>query len=140
MRQSFAHVLKAVQAKKAPQCMNTKIVAIDGPGGAGKSTLASQLAASLGGVPIIHTDDFASWDNPLGWWPRLLEQVLKPLAENRPAHYQRYDWGTERLAEWCSIGPAEYVILEGMSAGRKEFRPYLTFSIWVETPQEERLH
>jgi uridine kinase len=31
------------------------------------------------------------------------------------------------------------VIVEGVTASRAEFRPYLAFSIWIETPRELRL-
>src|SRR5581483_4355313 len=97
------NIMQAIQTAQTPDGMTTKIIAIDGPGGAGKSTLAEQLSQKLGNAPILHTDDFASWDNPLNWWPRLLGQVLKPLSHNEIARYQRYDWSTNRLAEWHEI-------------------------------------
>jgi uridine kinase len=31
------------------------------------------------------------------------------------------------------------VILEGVSAMRDAFRPFLSYTIWVETPRDERL-
>jgi uridine kinase len=37
------------------------------------------------------------------------------------------------------IHPAERVILEGVTASREAFRPYLFYSIWIETPRELRL-
>ncbi len=43
------------------------LVAVDGPGGAGKSTFAERLSLALGGAPVVPTDDFASADAPLGW-------------------------------------------------------------------------
>lgn len=119
--------------------MTTKIVAIDGGGGAGKSTLAKHLSGWLGGAPVVITDDFASWGNPLNWWPRLLEQVLEPLSRNQPAHYQRYDWTTLEPAEWHDVEPGGTVILEGVSSMRREFRPFLSYRIWVEAPAELRL-
>jgi len=91
--------IQAIQNAQAPDGMTTKIIAIDGPGGAGKSSFAEQLSQHLGNAPILRTDDFASWENPLNWWPRLLGQVLEPLSHNETACYQRYDWGTKRLAE-----------------------------------------
>src|SRR5437870_1508968 len=106
----ITEIVDAIKSAQAPGAMKTKIIAVDGPGGAGKSTFAGQLANALENAPIMHTDDFASWDNPLNWWPRLLEQVLKPLAINRPAHYQRYDWGAKQLAEWCDVEPTQYLI------------------------------
>lgn len=132
-------IAQKITRANAPDGMITRIVAIDGPGGAGKSTLASQLSAVLNNAPIVHTDDFASWDNPLDWWPRLINQVLNPLAINQETHYQRYDWTLEKLAEWHRLEPTDYLILEGVSASRKAFKPYLTYCIWVETPREERL-
>ena len=37
-----------------------RLVAVDGYGGAGKSTFAARLAAALGGAAVVHTDDFAT--------------------------------------------------------------------------------
>jgi len=116
-----------------------RLVAIDGPGGAGKSTLARELSEAAGGAPIVHTDDFATADNPIDWWPRLLSQVIEPLAREEPAHYQRYDWPSETLAEWRTIEPAPIIIVEGVSAGRTEWASHLSFVIWIETPRDERL-
>ncbi|MFI5046667.1 MAG: uridine kinase [Acidimicrobiia bacterium] len=116
-----------------------RIVAIDGPGGAGKTTLATRLAEVLDGAPIVHTDDFASWDVPLDWWPRLLEQVLEPLAAGASARYQRYDWSTEQLADWVELPVTRWMVLEGVSASRAAFRPFLSYAIWVETPRALRL-
>jgi uridine kinase len=120
--------------------MPTKIIAVDGRGGAGKSTLAQQVAVALGGIPIIATDDFASWDNPVEWWPRMLEQILLPLASGEIARYQRYDWSERKLAEWVELPrrPAT-VIIEGVTASRSEFGRYLTFRIWVDAPRDLRL-
>lgn len=132
-------IIQAIQTAQTPDGMTTRIIAVDGPGGAGKSSFAEQLAQNLGNAPIIHTDDFASWDNPLNWWPRLIEQVLEPLSHNETARYQRYDWSTKHLAEWHEIQPAAYLILEGVSSSREAFRPYIIYSIWIETPRQERL-
>lgn len=119
--------------------MTTRLIAIDGPGGAGKSSLARRLADHLGDAPVVHTDDFASWDNPLDWWPRLVEEVLEPLARNEAARYVRSNWEREEERTWGEVAPSPFVILEGVSAFRQAFRPFLTYSIWIETPREVRL-
>lgn len=119
--------------------MPTAVIAIDGGGGAGKSTLAHRLSDALR-APVIPTDDFASWDKPIDWWPRLIEQVLEPLRRGEPARWQRYDWEQRRLGGWAELPPhPPRVILEGVSAMRSEFEPYLTYRIWVETPAGLRL-
>ncbi len=132
-------VAELIRGAAAPAPMSCKVLAIDGPGGAGKSTLALRVAEQLGGAPVIQTDDFASWINSLDWYPRLLGQVLAPLAAGRVARYQRYDWDTRTLAEWRDVQPGEYLIIEGVSSSRLAFRPYLAASVWVATARSERL-
>jgi len=89
------------------------LVAIDGRGGAGKSTLAEQLRAQLPDATVVHTDDFYHVMDPAVRaalsleeayqqnydWQRLERQVLGPISQGKPAHYQRYDWGLNELAE-----------------------------------------
>jgi deoxyadenosine/deoxycytidine kinase len=67
--------------------MHTTVIAVDGLGGAGKSGFAAHLSVSLGGAEIVHTDDFASWDNLVDWWPELIERLLVPLSRNRVARF-----------------------------------------------------
>jgi uridine kinase len=130
-------LLEAIRASRAPPGVKTRIVAIDGPGGAGKSSLADRLANELD-APVVRTDDFASWENPVDWWPELVERALKPLAAGDPARYRPSSWGGEER-EPVEIVPADIVILEGVTASRQAFRPYLAYSIWIETPPELRL-
>ena len=133
----LSDLLEAIRAAEAPAGVKTKLVAIDGHGGAGKSTLATQLSRSLD-APLVRTDDFASWDNPLDWWPELVERVLEPLAAGRPASYQPTSWGGP-ARESVVVDPTDIVLIEGVSASRVSFRPYLAYSIWIETPRELRL-
>jgi uridine kinase len=119
--------------------MSTRIVAIDGLGGRERACSPSIWPGSSGVRRFLHTDDFASWENPLSWWPRLIEEALEPLARNRPGRYRRPDWGSEDHDEWGQVLPAAVVILEGVSACRAAFRPFLTYSIWIETPRKIRL-
>lgn len=128
-------LVAAILARPEP----LRLVAVDGPGGAGKSTFARELSESAGGVPVIHTDDFAAVDNPIDWWPRLLEEVIKPLIRGDAARYRRYDWPSETLAEWHTIEPAPIVIIEGVSEGRSEWAAHLSFLVWIETPPDQRL-
>jgi len=128
----------SVRARRPPTGMQTRVIAIDGLGGAGKSSLAQHLSAALDGAEIVHTDDFASWDNPLDWWSELIERLLVPLSQNKKARFERSRW-TDADRGWAEVRPADFVILEGVTASRKAFRPFLTYSIWVEAPPELRL-
>lgn len=109
-------------------------MAIDGPSGSGKTTFAARLAGP--GVTIVSTDDFATWTDPVSWWPRLVEGVLTPLAHGRPGRYRRMDWssGTPRLGDWVDVPVPDVLIVEGVSAARASVRPHLTALVWLEEP------
>ena len=132
-------IKQLISKSVSPEEMQTRIVAIDGCGGAGKSTLATKLANILDNCPVIHTDDFASWDHPLDWYPRVIEQVLEPLRHNHVAHFQKFDWQANQLGQWETVKPCSVVILEGVSSSRSEFRSYLSFAIYIETNRDLRL-
>lgn len=101
----------------------TGFVAVDVPGGAGKSTCAARLARALGGVPVVHTDDFAAGEAGAAWWPRLHAEVIEPLAAGRSAG---------------QIAAGDLVVIEGVSSGRRPAAPYLTYAIWVHASRELR--
>ncbi len=122
-----------------PVGRKTRIVAIDGHGGSGKSELARQLAGALEESAIVHTDDFARSDVP-GWdWQRMRKQVLDRILNDQTARYQRYDWDSNRLAESRDIGIGGTLIVEGVSSLRQELGEYWDFAIWVDAPYEIRL-
>ncbi|MCB0968953.1 MAG: hypothetical protein KDB37_19140 [Ilumatobacter sp.] len=131
----FTELVASIRERPGP----VRIVAIDGPGGSGKSTFAALLAAALGGAPVVPTDDFASWDQPLDWRPRMLDQVIEPLARGERGRYQRYDWPTSQLAEWIDVQREPVVIIEGVTSARSEWRRHLAYVVWIDTPHDERL-
>jgi uridine kinase len=110
-----------------------RLVAIDGPSGAGKSTFAGSLAAELDAV-LVPTDHFATWTDPVSWWPRLVDGVLAPLARGEAGRYRRMDWsgGSPRLGEWVEVEVPDVLIVEGVSSGRRSVRPELSALVWVE--------
>jgi uridine kinase len=130
-------VVTAVRLAKSPPGMTVRVIAVDGPGGAGKTTLAERLATELM-APVIHTDDFADWDRPIEWGPALIDKVLRPLASGTQVRFRPSAWGGPQRDE-VVIEAADYVILEGVTASRAAFRPYLAYSIWIETSRELRL-
>jgi hypothetical protein len=136
--ETFAGLAVRIRAEP-PRCGPVRLIAIDGPGGAGKSTFARRLASALGGMQIIHTDDFASWENPLNWWPRLEDQVLGPLEAGNPGRFQRYDWDRRELAEWHDV-PVTDVIVEGVSSARLAVADRLSWAVWIATRPAVRLH
>lgn len=136
-----------------PRQASTLLIGVDGPGGAGKSVFARALAGVLpGDVPVVEMDDFfrpsierQSGDprgKPIGAdfdWQRLRAQVLRPLACEVTASYQRYDWNLDRLAEWHAVAPGGIVIVEGVYTTRAELAAYYDYRVWMECPRATRL-
>jgi uridine kinase len=115
-------------------------VAIDGPGGAGKSVFAERLARHLGNAPVVHTDDFASWDDSIEWWGRLEDEFLRPIELGRwPVRFRAYDWAARRLGEWREIPESDVILLEGVSSSRQTIAKRLSLAVWVEAPRDRRL-
>jgi len=131
-------VIESVRTSRCPEGMSTRIIAVDGGGGAGKTTLASELSDLLC-CEIIHTDDFATQDCPIEWFEKLLESVLVPLSQNLVASFRKYDWMKKTYGELIEIKPQPFLILEGVSSSRREFRRYLAYKIYVETDSGLRL-
>src|SRR5258706_15053504 len=80
------------------------VVAIDGGGGAGKSTLARGISEEfVGRVSIIRCDDFyrplvslecspaVAYEKYFDW-RRLRDEALLPLRAGKTARYRRHDW------------------------------------------------
>lgn len=137
-------IVEAIAAHtRAASVPGVRLIAIDGESGAGKSTLASKLALELD-APLIQIDDFVSWDNFSGWWPRFETQVLGPLLAGRDAVHQQRDWAGDEfgdtLGEWRTVSWAPVVVLEGITASRKSVTDRLACRVWVDAPPHVRLH
>jgi uridine kinase len=136
-RHQLGELISRIEAVAATERPPT-LIAIAGRGGAGKTTLAARISARLEHASVVHTDDFARPGIP-GWDWRFTQQVIEPLLRNEPAQYQRYDWGSDQLAEWHRVEPGGVLIVEGVSSTRRELDVAWDLTIWVEAPTPERL-
>ncbi len=127
----FADDVRAAPARLGA----VRLVAIDGPSGSGKSTFAALLARALGAA-LVPTDDFATWADPVAWWPRLVTGVLDPLRAGLPGRYRRTEWvdGRPRPGGWVEVAVPAVLVVEGVSAGRRSVAPALSALLWCELP------
>ncbi|MEW2164980.1 hypothetical protein AB0912_18615 [Streptomyces sp. NPDC007084] len=120
-----------------PSCGPVRLVGVDGHAGSGKTTFAGELAAALGGAPVLHLDDVATHEELFAWTGRLLGQVVEPLERGESARYAPYDWTAREFGPVRELPAAPVVLLEGVGAGRRALRPWLTRLLWMELPCEE---
>jgi hypothetical protein len=114
------------------------VVAIDGRGGAGKSTLAARLEAEIPGSATIHTDDIA-WNHSIfGWVDVLVDGVLAPAREQLPVSFTPPGWERHGRAGRVMVPAGTSVIwLEGTGAARRELKPFVDAAVWVQSDRLE---
>ena len=136
-----------IAAPKAPDFVRARLagltgtrwVGIDGKGAAGKTTLATAVAAVLPGAVVVHVDDFARRSVPTWERDRFVAQVLVPLQAARPARYERWDWDRDARAGWSEVPVGVPVVVEGVSSTDVRLGVPWDVTLWVDVPYEVRL-
>lgn len=113
------------------------IIAIDGPAGAGKTTLAHDIKLALAqryAITEIHMDDlYDGWDNALT--PHLTE-VLVHLTDSHKNSaailLSTYNWNQGAFNPATEIEKSELLILEGVGSGQMAIRDSLAALIWID--------
>lgn len=118
------------------------IIAVDGRSGAGKTTLAVELAAALRAhhkVSLFHLEDiYPGWDGLAAGIERYVSTVLAPLGRGEAATWTSWDWDNHYDGDTRVTLPAEIVIVEGVGAAAEAARPLLDAVIWAESPDDVR--
>lgn len=139
-----AEVVVDLARQRSARLGGSRLVCIEGPAGAGKTTLATAVErrahALAVGVALVHLDDvFDGWEGLPTVGATLLRDVVRPLAARRPATYRRYDWHAGRYAGESTVVPTDLVVLEGVGAGHVGFADLVSLLVWVEAPEDLRL-
>lgn len=111
------------------------LVAIDGYGGAGKTTFSKQIQAAFPDSQIICSDDFALPEGG-GDRARMLAQVFEPLSQGKSTIFQRFEWNSKSLTERKEIRPAGLIIIEGVQVLHDDFNSFFDLRIWIDCPLE----
>ena len=114
-------------------CNSSKqpILAIDGPAGAGKTTLAEHLSAALSlkyTVAIIHMDDlYNGWDSAFDFHLKdALVSIVDAHRAKRENSLSRFDWHKNEFGAAEKLAPADLLILEGVGSSQSAIRQNLT--------------
>ena len=126
--------------KAQPRCGATKVVAIDGPSGAGKTDFAATLAQRIPGAYLLHMDNlYPGWDGLDQAVADLHDQVLAPLARGQRAAYRPWDWAHDRYAGWHSVPATNLLLVEGVGSGSRPGAALESVLIWLEAGRDVRL-
>jgi uridine kinase len=120
--------------RAAPRAGATRVVAIDGRSGAGKTSLAATLAGQLG-APVVSLEGlYGGWDGLERGIDLLVADVLEPLAAGWAAHVPRYDWVAREWAQPAVLDPPEVLIVDGVGAGARRAAAFESLLVWLEVP------
>lgn len=124
--------------------LSNRIIAIDGPAGAGKTTLANRIANDFSGtVHTVHMDDlYDGWVNSLT--PQLtrvlVNQIAQPVSLGKGFGYRRFDWFNRRFDEIETFSAPELLILEGVGSGQRALGRFLLELIWIDIDDDTGLN
>lgn len=123
-------------AAGAPQG-RPRVVAVDGRGGAGKTTLVRALRALVPRSAVVHTDDVAWHHSFFDWAGLLAEHVLEPLRRGEAVDYRPRAWA-ERARPGSIVVPAGLgtVWVEGTGVIRRALAPLLDAAVWVQVDRD----
>ena len=147
MKAAYVPLLPLLCAIDARLTQNRRtVLAIDGPCGSGKTTLAA-LLAQLYGCPVFHADDFflrpeqrtpERFAEPGGNLDRerLREEVLLPLHQGQTVSYRRFDCHSLTLQPPMTVAPAPLSIVEGSYCLHDELAPLYDVSVCLSISPE----
>jgi uridine kinase len=128
----------AALAGAPPRAGGSRVVAVDGRSGAGKTSLAAALRDRLD-APVVSLEDlYGGWDGLEHGVDLLVAAVLEPLAAGRAPRVPRYDWVAGEWAEPTVLAPTGVLIVEGVGAGARRAAAFESVLVWLEVPAPVR--
>lgn len=122
-----------IRASTAAQGVDRTIVLIDGHSGAGKTTLAAELAYLLKAQHVGLDDFYPGWGG-LEVGSAMVRGVLDP---EKPG-YQRWDWRHNKQGGFVKVNAKRDIVIEGSGCLSQANRDLATFAVWIRLDQVER--
>lgn len=139
-RSAPARLAIRLAARATSAAPGRRIVAIDGPSGVGKSTLADALIAAWpgAGAELVRLDDvYPGWHGLDRGAELLATELVAPWLRGRVGRVPTWDWAAAARGGIRPVRPARDLVIEGCGAfaasgGAPVFR------IWVHAGDAER--
>jgi uridine kinase len=106
------------------------VVAIDGHGGAGKTTIAGEVGAALEAL-VVHTDDY--------FHPSVDGGDPRPMAQYYAWQALREDALEPAIGRLRVEQPGRVVLVEGVSSAAPALADLISRAVFVQTPEPVRL-
>lgn len=129
----------ATALSRPPSLGSGRLICIDGLAGSGKTTLAGDLAALAPEAVVIATDEMLEGWRGLPHLGASVASLLRPLAEDRPGTWRRWDWYADGWAGTSTVDPGPLVVLEGVGSAPASCADLITVLVWVEADRSTRL-
>lgn len=155
-----AIVAEARSRMRARRAGRPFLIAVDGPSGTGKSTVAASVAHELDAAIVPSDDFFAAGITDSGWaaldaagraaaaidWRRLRRDALEPLLAGTVAAWHPFDFasgtrsdGTYPMAaEAVVLAPRDVIVVEGAYSCRPELADLIDIAVLVVASPAER--
>lgn len=118
------------------------IIAVDGRSGAGKTTIAVELAALLRRhrpVSLFHLEEiYPGWNGLADGVERYIETVLQPLHSGATATWTEWDWVARNDGASRTTPVTPVVVVEGVGSSHGRAAEFLDAIIWVDAPSTAR--
>jgi len=115
------------------------LIAIDGPAGSGKTSLANQLASNLKSATTIHMDDlYPGWEGLSLGADYLNRFILEPLTKKLTASWQQWDWSKNQRGAWMEFSGGTPLIIEGCGSLSDRASSEAFLRIWLEAKEPVR--
>ncbi len=117
-------------------------ILIDGPSGAGKTTLAAQVETAWPAarkLVVLHLDDlYPGWQGLDSASAYVRDSILLARLAGQSARWQRWDWAAHEPAEWHEIAADVDLVVEGCGAITYQSARVASASVWVDEAEETR--
>jgi hypothetical protein len=115
-----------------------RVVAVDGRGAGGKTTIAERLRAAVPRASVVHTDDVAWHESFFGWDGLMAGGVLEPLRRGEAVAFRPPAWEARGRAGAVEVPAGQQLVLvEGVGAGRRKLAALLDAVVWVQSDFDE---